>query len=167
MKQFKIILLVCCVVLAMTLVGCKSQANVIPPRTIETTKELEKTVFVKDTFFSVEKDSSFYKAYIDCVNGKPVIKDVKSKPGKNLQPPKVKIDGNYIKIDCELEAQKLFYSWKETYIKEHNNTKETVPLTIKLPLTKWESIQIYCGKIFMFLLLVLLILIVLRATKKI
>lgn len=165
MKQIRILFTICCVVLAITLGGCKSQTSVIPPKTIETTKEIEKTITIKDTFLLVEKDSSYYKAYIDCVNGKPVVKDVKSKPGKNLKPPKVQIDGNYLKIDCELEAQKLFYSWKETYIKERNDTKQTVPLAIKLPLTKWESIQIWFGRIFIFLLLVILILIIIRATK--
>ncbi len=167
MKNIKIVLLVCCVVLAMTLLGCKSQTNVIPPRTIETTKEITIKEVVKDTFFSVEKDSSFYNAYIDCINGKPVLSAVKSKSGKNLQPPKVKIDGNELKVDCQSEAQKLFHSWKEKYIKENSNTYETVPLSIKLPLTTWEATQIWFGRIFMFLLLLLLILVILRLTKKI
>ena len=34
-------------------------------------KAIEK---VKDTVFVIEKDSSMYQAYIDCVNGKPVLK---------------------------------------------------------------------------------------------
>lgn len=166
MKQLKILLTICCVVLAITLGGCKSQTSVIPPKTIETIKEITTEVVVKDTFFSVEKDSSFYQAYIDCINGKPVIKEVKTKSGKNLKAPKVTINGNDLRINCDVEAQKLFYSWKEKYIKEHSNTKETVPLSIKLPLTNWENVQIWFGRIFMVLLLVLLILVILRLTKK-
>ena len=92
-------------------------------------KAIEK---VKDTVFVIEKDSSMYQAYIDCVNGRPVLvertpeyqphrttaTEPKLKEGKYLKIPQVKLNNGLLTVNCEKEAQRLFAQWKEKYTAE-------------------------------------------------
>lgn len=126
-------------------------------------KAIEK---VKDTVFVIEKDSSMYQAYIDCVNGKPVLKQSfedyqnqhpktatapKQKEGKFLKIPKVKLSKNgLLTVNCEKEAQRLFATWKEKYTAEITETQK--PIYIDKELTTWQNIQLYTGKITLGLL---------------
>ena len=126
-------------------------------------KAIEK---VKDTVFVIEKDSSMYQAYIDCVNGKPVLKQSfedyqnqhpktatapKQKEGKDLKIPKVKLSKNgLLTVNCEKEAQRLFATWKEKYTSEITETQK--PIYIDKELTTWQNIQLYTGKITLGLL---------------
>jgi hypothetical protein len=141
--------------------SCKSK---LPEETKNTyVKTIEK---VKDTVFVVEKDSSMYQAYIDCVNGKPVLKQSfedyqnqhpktatapKQKEGKDLKIPKVKLSNNgLLTVNCEKEAQRLFATWKEKYTAEITETQK--PIYIDKELTTWQNIQLYTGKITLGLL---------------
>lgn len=158
-KAFTIILLSFFLAVGL-LLSCKSNAPLAENKTekIITVKEI-----VKDTVLKVEKDSSFYQAYIDCVNGKPVIKTTpkglqgkgiqpETKKGNHLKPPNVAIDGNTLKVSCYQEAQELFFRWKEQYIKEFERETKTVPpVTIERKFTWWETTQIWTGKIVIFL----------------
>lgn len=175
MKNY-IKLLVCCVVLAITLAGCKSQASVIPPTTTEVNKDVSSKEIIHQEVIEVPKDSSYYQAYLDCVNGKVVIKQPEAPPpgskikvnqkGHNLKIPLVKITDNKLEVNCYQEAQRLFYTWKEIYTKEHTATTIKIPYSVKLPLTIWESTQIWFGRVFLVLLIVLLLLIIIRAITK-
>ena len=143
------------------LTSCKSK---LPEETKTTyVKTIEK---VKDTVFVVEKDSSMYQAYIDCVNGKPVLIEsfedyqkkhpniavsTKIKEGKYLKIPKVKLSNNgLLTVNCEKEAQRLFATWKEKYTAEITETQK--PIYIDKELTTWQNIQLYTGKITLGLL---------------
>lgn len=163
MKKF--LYIVCCVVLVVSLAGCKSSASVLPPTEIETTTAITETITVKDTMLTTKPDNSYYQAYIDCLNGKAVLKPIKSKPGNYLKAPDVKIKDNKLEVNCKAEAQKLFFSWKEKFIKEHSKTKTTVSVAVKLPLTGWETFQVYCGRLFLFLVLAFIIGVILRMKK--
>ena len=153
---FSFFLLVC-----LLLTSCKSK---LPEETKTTyVKTIEK---VKDTVFVIEKDSSMYQVYIDCVNGKPVL--IKSfedyqnqhpktatvpiqKEGKYLKIPKVKLSNNgLLTVNCEKEAQRLFATWKEKYTAEITETQK--PIYIDKELTTWQNIQLYTGKITLGLL---------------
>ena len=154
MKNFKLknlsILLFFCL-LATTLVACKS-AGVVPPKTIETTNTVTKTEVVRDTVFKIQKDSSYYKAYLECVNGKVVL-NPQAKPeikkGKHLKPPKVNIKDNIITVNCEAEAQELFAQWKDIYMATNLQTTITNTVEVERKLTWWQSFQIWCGRIFL------------------
>lgn len=143
------------------LTSCKSK---LPEETKNTyVKTIEK---VKDTVFVVEKDSSMYQAYIDCVNGKPVLRKSfeddqnnypksaevpQRKAGKDLKIPKVKLSNNgLLTVNCEKEAQRLFATWKEKYTAEITETQK--PIYIDKELTTWQNIQLYTGKITLGLL---------------
>jgi hypothetical protein len=163
MKPIKLLLTICCVVLAITLAGCKSSAGVIPPTTTEIKNLHSEKEIVHDTLKVVEKDSSFYRAYLECVNGKVQIKPPKETPlgakppssqkGKNLNAPKVNIKDNVLEVDCVAEAQKIFWQWKEKWISDHKETTIKIPYPVKVPLSDWQSFQIWCGRIFLALLI--------------
>lgn len=175
MKSIKIFITICCVVLAITLAGCKSSAGAIPPPTTDIKNEHSEKEIVHDTFKVVEKDSSFYRAYLECVNGKVVIRPPKetppgakpptSKKGKNLNAPKVNINDNMLEVDCVAEAQKIFYQWKEKWISDHKTTVTKIPYPVKVPLTGWQIFQLWCGRIFLFLLLAFIAAVILRYKK--
>jgi len=171
MKQFKIThflsFLFLFVLLATTLSSCKS-ASVVPPATTETNDTITIKEVIRDTVFETKKDSSYYKAYLECVNGKVVVKqDTKPiiKSGKFLQPPKVSLKDNILTIDCKAEAQKLFAQWKDTYTKEHKSTIQRIPYPVEQPLSWFQKTEIILGRIFLGLILIFTIVGVLKYFK--
>lgn len=140
----------CCLLFSVLLaVGCKSSKPVVLETKTEVTKTVTQTIH--DTVYKIEKDSSSYKALVECINGKPKIKEVLvSTPGKNLNPPKVNFKGNYLEVDCEVRAQELFAQWKSEYILE--TQKQTTPVKVN-ELTFWQQLQI---KLFRLLMLSLI-----------
>ncbi|GIZ10281.1 hypothetical protein [Flavobacterium sp. UMI-01] len=149
LKNLLSVLVLFCL-LATTLSSCKS-SSVVPPTTTETTTTTNVTTVIRDTVFEIQKDSSYYKAYVECINGKPVINQkekVESKKGAYLQPPKVNLKDNILTVDCTAEAQKLFAQWKDVYIKENKSTIEKVPYPVPAEFSWWEKTQIILGRIF-------------------
>ena len=137
------------------------------PVIITKTKETIKTV--RDTIYKVDADSSFYAAFIDCVNGKPILRETTetkaaSKPGKFLKVPKTTLVGNKLNCDCESQALELHKQWEETHTKEHEQTPIYIPTPVEVekPLTFWQKTQIWFGRIFMGILSLFLIIGVLR-----
>ncbi|HFG0564487.1 hypothetical protein [Flavobacterium psychrophilum] len=148
------------VVLVGTLVGCKT-ANVLPPTIIEKNNTITKKEVVHDTIFETQKDSSYYKAWLDCQDGKVVFKTnidsqkpkVETKKGNYLQPPKVNLKDNILTVDCEAEAQKMYAKWKDTYILESRQSNTSKPVLVERQLTWWQKFQIWCGRIFLVITL--------------
>lgn len=145
------------VVLATTLVACKS-TSVVPPTTTETTKTITKTEVIRDTVIEIQKDSSYYRAYLECINGKVVLKEKTvplTKKGNYLRPPKVNIKDNIITVDCEAEAQKKFIKWKETYTNAVLETIVENPYIVEKELSWWQITQIFLGRTFILLAVLL------------
>jgi hypothetical protein len=144
------------VVLVTTLVACKS-ASVVLPKIVETTKTITIKEVLHDTVFETKKDSSFYKAFLECQDGKVVASPTPPKEGlkagKYLKVPKVIIKDNYITVSCEAEAQKIFAKWKENYITNNQATTITKTVAVALPLTFWQKFQIYAGRILLFIII--------------
>lgn len=171
MKQFKIThflsFLFLFVLLATTLSSCKS-TSVVPPATTETIKTVTIKEVIHDTVFQTKPDSSYYKAYLDCVDGKVVVKQ-NTKPiiksGKFLQPPKVNLKDNILTIDCKAEAQKFFAQWKDTYTKEHQSIIQKIPYPVEKPLSWWQKTEIILGRLFLGLILIFAALGILRYLK--
>lgn len=107
------------------LVSCgsrKPQEQAIPgPIVLTETKEIKE--IVRDTIFKIEKDSAFYKAYIDCRDGKPILTIPPTPKGGTkgiIKPLEVGLDKNgNLTIKAETKAQELFKQWKEKHIKEN------------------------------------------------
>ena len=124
------------------------------PATTETkTVTTTLTETVHDTIFKIEKDSSSYQALLECQNGKVAIKEVtQAEPGRTLKSPKVRIDNNQLKIDCEARAQELLAHYKNT----HQTSNEVVRIPIQVnKLTWWQETQIKLFRIFAILSLLL------------
>lgn len=124
----------------------------------EQTKEVKtKTIteLVRDTIVTVKADSSFYKAWIDCVNDKPIIVNkpvinANKKAGTYLEVPKVTLKKGVLQVDCEAKAQELFLRWKEKHIKEQKGVVKIITLPPELiprPLTWWQKLWIGLGKV--------------------
>lgn len=110
-------------VLAMVfLVSCGSRKPQAMPEPIVLTETKEVKEIVRDTIFKIEKDSAFYKAYIDCKDGVPILTSPPTPKGGAkgiIKPLQVDLDKNgNLTIKAETIAQELFKQWKEKYIKE-------------------------------------------------
>lgn len=156
-------------VLIIGVVACKTQKP-LPPVIITKTKEITKTV--KDTVFKTKKDSSYYEAYLKCVNGKPVLVDTpetksNSKSGRTLNQPSARIDGDKLKVDCYKNIEELHKQWEETYIKEHEQKPIYVPKPVyqDKPLNYWQKTQIWLGRILIAFLSIGVLAFVLRWKK--
>ncbi len=146
-NQKQIIVLLLSLVL---IASCKSSRSAILESNTQTITVKET---VHDTVFKIEKDSSSYQALLECQNGKVVIKDViQAKPGRTLKSPKVRLDNNLLKIDCQAQAQQLLAQYK--------NTLKTTNTVIKIPvevnkLTWWQQTQITLFRILAVILLLI------------
>lgn len=150
-------------VLTMILVSCAGKKPVVVQNTLTTEKTITETVH--DTVFKIEKDSSSYNALLDCINGKPVIKDVlRTEPGRTLKSPKVRIADSLLQVDCEANAQELFAQWKSTYIKENKREVVSVPVVTN-KLTWWQETQIRGFKVLLGLVLLTIAIITLTIIK--
>ena len=125
------------ILLAMT--SCKS-AKVVTEKVI--TKD-SISVTTKDTVFDVPKDSSRVEATLEVQNGNVVIKQINSsKSGRKLKTPTIKVKDNVLTVDCETEAEKLFASWKETYVQQYREHQKPVVTNI---LKWWQKTLITIG----------------------
>ncbi|MFH6989980.1 hypothetical protein ACHRVW_19735 [Flavobacterium collinsii] len=135
--------------LVLVLVSCKSPKPVLSEEKVKTITIKET---VHDTVFKIQKDSSSYRALLECQNGKVVVKNVtQAEPGRNLKSPKVRLENNKLNVDCELKTQELYARWKsqqvkETEVKTINTTKFVNYLTF------WQKVQIWLGRILLLVL---------------
>lgn len=81
------------------------------------------------------------------------MKDANIKRSKNkvLQPPRVQLQNNKLIVDCESEAQRLFFEWKDKFIKEQKVVEIRIPVAVPLSLSWWQQTQIWLGRGFMLL----------------
>ena len=145
-----------CLLLFAVLASCGSAKPTVNDSTT-ITKEKTITETVHDTIFRTEKDSSSYRALLDCLNGKVVVKEVtQAESGRNLNSPKVRLENNQLTVDCEARAQELFAFWKSREVadKEYITIKRTITITIN-KLTWWQRFQIYGFRIMASILLVI------------
>lgn len=148
MKKYQLIF--CCLFVLLTMASCgSSKPIVLQNETIKTRIET-----VHDTVFRIEKDSSSIQALIECINGKPVIKEiVQSESGRNLKSPKIRFQDNLLRVSCEAEAQRLFAQYKSTYVGE-TKTIQLPPVEVN-KLTAWQKLQINLFRIYAGLTLLL------------
>lgn len=142
------------ILLVMT--SCKSKANLVRSEVI--TDSIIETV--KDTVIQVAKDSSSYEAFLECKDGMINVKSIsKTSSGRKLKTPKVTIENNVLKVDCEAEAEKKFFAWKEKFLKSFKVS--TIPV-ITNELTWWQQTQIYIGRLLFIVLLMWILILVLK-----
>ncbi len=153
--------------LSMLLIVCLISCKTINPPIENTSIESKKNIkeILRDTIFSTKKDSSFYFAYIKCINNNPILvsqeENKKSNfyynseipkeiSGEILKPPRVHLENNILSVSCKAKAQKLFVKWKEQHIQEQISKIKTITLPAKIiekQLSWWQKLWIAIGKI--------------------
>jgi hypothetical protein len=137
-----------------TAVACKSAS--VPLQTETKEVIVTKKEVVHDTIFKTQKDSSYYKSWLSCVQGKVIVNNdhVQQIKGSYLQAPKVRIRDNVLSVDCEAQAQSLFAKWKEHYTTKDSRTVSTKLIEVEKQLSWWQHFYIRCGQLFLLLLLI-------------
>lgn len=137
----------------LVLVSCSSPKPVLSE---EKTKTITITETVHDTVFKIEKDSSSFRALLECQNGKVILKNVtQAEPGRTLKSPKVRLENNKLTVDCELKKQELYAYWKSKQVKEQDvKTIRTTKFVNHL--TFWQKIQIWLGRLLLLVFLFLI-----------
>ena len=157
------------VVLVVTLVSCNS-ARVIPPTETKEVISTQTKEIIHDTLIQTQVDSSYYKAWLECKDGKVVLSDnsklkAETRGGKHLKPPKVVIQDNQLTVNCETEAQKIFLKWKDTYTSFHKDKIITKPYFIDKPLSTFQNIEIWLGRLLLLIISIVGGAFLLRVTK--
>ncbi|UCA61668.1 hypothetical protein KB553_09050 [Chryseobacterium rhizoplanae] len=140
------------------LVSCGSRKP-LPPETITDTLVVKQVI--RDTVLKVQADSTYYNAWIECVNGKPVLKEPKPENkekrarspdhNKALQKPKVILNENgKLTVECHKEVEQVKAQLTAYY---ESRLKERVqPVTIEKPFAWYHKILMWAGGIFLFLI---------------
>lgn len=127
------------------------------------------TEYKHDTLITVKADSSFYEALVDCQNGKAVLRtDKNSKALSNskskkegLQKPIVTIDKDgRLKVRCDYFENLYKITLKEKQVLERKLTEKTIvppPKIIEKPLSWFQKLEIWFGRIAFLVLIIYLI----------
>ncbi|MEK6513295.1 hypothetical protein [Myroides odoratimimus] len=153
-KHDRYMLVFLVLLLALLLMSCgsrKTAINMQPTTTEQVTQTVEEVK--RDTVLIIPADKSQYVAELAVQGNKIVVKDANIKRSKNkvLQPPKVQLQNNKLIVDCESEAQRLFFEWKDKFIKEQKVVETRIPVAVPLSLSWWQQTQIWLGRGFMLL----------------
>lgn len=141
------------VLLLFSLVVLASCESLKPATTENKTQTITVKETVHDTIFKIEKDSSSYRALLECQQGKVVVKNiVQSEPGRTLKSPKVQISDNALRVDCEGRAQELLAHYKNTHSTNDRIITKTITIEVN-KLTFWQQLQIWGFRIYTGLIL--------------
>ncbi|OWP84343.1 hypothetical protein BWK59_05835 [Flavobacterium davisii] len=156
------------VVLFALLVGmmgaCKS--SLAPTVTSQTNDTIIKVQTLRDTIVKTKQDSSFYKALLECQNGKVVInRPVNFQEGEVLKIPEVELQDNYLTVKCKLPSQEVPVQLTENHTERIKNVLKIKTQYVPRELTWWQTTQTNMGRVFMGLLLTILIIALLRTLK--
>lgn len=140
-----------CLLVGLSLIGCKTKTVYLPSQT----RLVEKTSIIheRDTTIQVEQDSSWYKAWIECQNNKPVLKNPTSGKGSGkVKEPLVSLDpSGQLNVGCVSENIALRIKLKELETQISEKVTETVE--IAKPLTFFQKLFIKAGQFFCLLIL--------------
>ncbi len=156
MKKYLFSLVSCFLLIVVgTLLSCKSSSVPLQEST-EKNKTVTITETLHDTVFKIEKDDSYYQAYLECVNGKVVVTKPTTIPSLKgaLQVPKVNIVDNKLSVDCEAKAQELFAKWKSQNKTEATEVIRKIPVPVPRELSFLEKLQIGLARCFLVLILI-------------
>ncbi|OWP80262.1 hypothetical protein BWK63_12025 [Flavobacterium covae] len=156
------------VVLFAMLVGimgaCKS--SLAPTVTSQTNDTIIKVQTLRDTIIKTKQDSSFYKALLECQNGKVVInRPISVTPGEILKIPGVELQDNYLTVKCKVASQEVCVQLKEKHTQRIKTVLKIKTQYVPRELTWWQTTQINMGRVFIGLVLLILIITFLRLLK--
>lgn len=106
--------------------------------------------------YYVASDSGYLKAWIECVNSKPVISQIETSNGNNIQQ-SATIKDNYIVVKSKIDSFAVFTKYREKEVYQKLKTSQTV-VKVTNVLTRWQGFWIITGKICFSILVVGLVL---------
>jgi len=143
------------------LFSCKTKQIIQPAKEVVNTIEKVVTKTERDTIFIIEADSSYYNAWVECINNKPVLRNPITQEGNNsLKTPLVSLDLNgQLNVLCATENLELKARINElvTEINNTSSTTEYIPIEVVKPLTFFQKLFINLGMIFTLILLSLIV----------
>lgn len=149
----RIVYLLGCLFVLVALASCVSSKP-----TIQDEKIIKITETVHDTIFKIEKDSSALAALLECQNGKVVVKNIiESSSGRILKSPKIKLSNNVLQVDCEARAQEVLAHYKDTHEQLYSYKIQTLTKEVEKQLSWWQELEIWCGRIFLLTLILLIV----------
>ena len=102
--------------------------------------------------YYVASDSGYLKAWIECVKSKPVISQIETSNGQNIQQ-SVIIRDNYIKVMAKIDSMAVFLKYREKEVYRNLKTSQVV-VKVTNHLTKWQGFWIITGKICFSIIIV-------------
>jgi hypothetical protein len=124
------------------------------------------TETLRDTTIYIPADSSWYKAYVKCVNGKPVIINSRQKDGKRSSV-RVEIDSDGIlSVDGRCDSLSQVIQVKDTIIERLTKLSKESTVVVKKQ-RFMENVFYYIGMVTCFLIsLIAVVILVLMALGK-
>ena len=146
------------VTLLALLTSCRTLKS--PTRTRESKTFLKETI--RDTVVAIPADRSSFRAALGVdQNGNTTIKEVlNAHVGKRARAPQVQIKDQVLKVDCLCDSMRIYLKLKDTHITDM--LKETVFVPTERPLSAWQQVQLWLGRVLLIAItggLIMLILI--------
>ena len=117
---------------------------------------------VKDSIITIPPDSSAIQALIDCSEGQARLKQIIAyNAGETVKIPILKIRHDTLFVNCEADSMNIAFSWAEKN-QYHLIRTSSVVVQKQNYLTGWQWFQLWTGRIFLILIIILLIYLALK-----
>ncbi len=163
--KYSFLFFICFSLFGLLSCGSRKAPPTVVLRKTETIKEVE-----KDTIFKIEADSTYYKAFVECQNGKAVLVPSKTEPKTNknkvetalkhrLNAPKVILNtSGLLQVDCITNEQELYKKWKEKQsiitIEKPVYIEKIVEVIKEKEYRWWQKMLFYTGLIFYLIIII-------------
>ena len=132
------------------------------------------TTITKDSIVYIPKDTTVYltdsagfRALLECDSlGEIRIKQIKDYYAGQFVKPKIIIKDNYVSVDCKVDSAKIYVAWKEKH-EIITTSSVTVKVDRQNYLTGWQWFQVWCGRVAMVVIGVVLIIFIIKTYTKI
>lgn len=143
----KLILLIAIAILLGSCITRQKCESMFPPKVTTSNDTIVKYV-ERNTVEHLPADSSLYYAYIDCINGKPVITEVSTTSSGNGRAPVIShtFKGNKLTVKCKEDSLRKVIKTLEKQV-QINSSKVEVHETKVNFITGWQNFQMWCGRI--------------------
>ena len=144
--------------LAGLLSGCISEKRCaerypVPVRT-DVFVQHDTVTSVKDSLIPLPADSGWFKALLECQNGKVVVKEIlEAKPGKRVIP-FFSVQNNVLTTGAKIDSSSIYFSWKETHIRESRIESKVIEKPV-YKVTGFQNFLIWLGGISLSILVII------------
>jgi len=150
----------CLVIISIYLSGCITQNacnRKFPPQVVIHDSICHDSI-VKDSLIRIPSptDAALMKAYIDCSNGKPVIKTIiEYVPGKRTSSD-ISMDGNILTLDCKVDSGSVVTHYLKVHIRDYRGVLETKSVPVNY-ITGFQWFEIWGFRIYAILTVLMIL----------